>query len=145
MKRPYKMVPDASRTPVSDIRKDVSQQQLASIGAIMLAYNYAENTINRMIGVALRLPADLYRDVVSRINGVDGKIAIVKSAAQHLGVPEDIRSFLAETLGEGAFGLLKTYRDAVTHARFVDQAMGIGEYIESRGRHVEVLTLSGLS
>lgn len=33
----------------------------------------------------------------------------------------------------------KKYRDAVIHARIIDQKAGVGELIESKGRHIEVL------
>jgi hypothetical protein len=92
-----------------------------------------------MMVVTIRLPGDLHRDVTSRINGIEGMIAIVKAGAKTLGVSEKIRIFLAESLGDGAFGLFKKYRDAVIHARIVNKTAGIGEFVESRGRHSQVL------
>lgn len=137
MKRPYSKA--FKSIPADDIRNDIPQEQLALIGAVALSYNYAENTINRMLYWAIGMPISMHRDIVSRINGVDGKIAIIKSGATEIGIPENIRVFLAETLGEGGFGLLKKYRDAVIHARILNNKIGIGELIESKGRHMEVL------
>jgi hypothetical protein len=92
-----------------------------------------------MIAVVLNLTGDTPIDVVTRINGVDGKIAIVKSGAKELGIPENIRNFMAESFGEGSFKLFKKYRDAVIHARILDPEAGIGELLESKGTHSEVL------
>ena len=72
MKRPYKSKPPKPYQVISDIRKDISQAQLAGIGAVALAFNYTENTINRMLVVSLKIPGTLHAEVVSRINGIDG-------------------------------------------------------------------------
>jgi hypothetical protein len=135
MKRPY--TAEFSGVPVSDIRKDITQEQLAAIGAIALAYNYAENTIRRMVLPALRMPVELHRDVVSRINGADGLIEIVKLGAKSLRLSDTITDFLAESLG--VFKIHKKYREAVIHARILNKDAGIGELVESRGVHSEVL------
>jgi hypothetical protein len=144
MKRPHQTKVRTLRQ--LDIRKDLTPEQLAGIGAVAIAYHYAENTINRMIAVVLSLTGNTHIDVVTRINGVDGKIAIVKSGAKELGIPENIRNFMAESLGEGAFKLFKKYRDAIIHARILDPIAGIGELLESKGTHSEILlTASALN
>jgi hypothetical protein len=137
MKRDYT---EHENIPVENITRDIPQAQLAGIGAICLSYNYAENTINRMMFLAMGIPIEIYHDVTSRINGIDGKIEIVKRGAkEHLNLAPDILEFLSVTLGDGGFKLLKKYRDAVIHARIVNRITGVGELIESRGRHSEVL------
>jgi hypothetical protein len=137
MKRPYSQTFES--VPVNDIRKDIPQEQLAALGAVSLSYNYAENTLNRMLYWAIGMPMAMHRDIVTRINGVDGKIAIIKSGAVVLGMSEPMRVFIAESLGDGCFGLLKKYRDAAIHARIINRVIGIGELSESRGRHSEVV------
>lgn len=137
MKRDYT---ENKSIPPNDILQDVPQAQLAGIGAIALSYNYAENTINRMLFLAIGMPIALYRDVISRINGIDGKIEIVKRGAkERLCLSPDIQEFISVTLGDGGFKLLKKYRDAVIHARIVNRVTGVGELMESRGKHSEVL------
>jgi hypothetical protein len=137
MKRPYSSTVES--LPVDDIRKDIPQAQLAAIGSVALSYNYAETTINRMLYFTVGMPIALHAEVSSRINGVDGKIAIIKAGAAEMGVQPNYLQFLADTLGEGGFSLLKKYRDAVIHARIINRVTGVGELIESRGRHVQVL------
>jgi hypothetical protein len=122
-----------------DIRKDLSAEQLAWIGAVAIAYNHTEAMIGRMLSVVTQLPPDLQLELESRINGIDNKIAIVKRGAEKLKIPEKIRVFLSESVGEGAFMLLKKYRDVVIHARILDASRGTGETLESKGRHTEVL------
>jgi hypothetical protein len=137
MKRAYT---EHESIPPDDLLKDIPQSQLAAIGAVALGYNYAENTINRMLLSCTGIPIALYRDVMSRINGIDGRIELVKKGAkEHLGLSEETLVFLADTLGDDGFKLLKKYRDAVIHARFVNRVTGVGELIESRGKHSEVL------
>jgi hypothetical protein len=137
MKRDYT---ENESNPPNDLLKDIPQSQLAAVGAISFCYNYAENTINRMLMPCTGMAIEVYADVMSRINGIDGKIEIVKKGAkQRLRLPEEMLGFLGEILGNGHFKLLKKYRDAVIHARFINRETGIGELIESRGKHSEVL------
>ena len=68
---------------------------------------------------------------------MDGKIDLLKLAAADVNLPCELRSDLAESLGY--FGTLKTYRDGVIHARVLDAVLGIGEVVERRARHSEVL------
>jgi hypothetical protein len=137
MKRDYT---EHEGIPPDDILTDIPQAQLAGIGAVALSYNYAENTVNRMMFLCMGIPIGMYRDVVTRINGVDGKIEIVKRGAkEQLNLPCEIVEFISVTLGDGHFKLLKKYRDAVIHARIVNKVTGVGELLESRGRHTEVL------
>jgi len=137
MKRPYSETFES--IPIDDIRKDIPPEQLAAMGAVTLSFNYAENSINRMLLFTVGMPVSLHRDIISRINGIDGKIAIVKKGANELGLSDAIRLFLAETLGEGGFSLFKKYRDAVIHARIFNKEESIGELVESKGKHIEVL------
>jgi hypothetical protein len=137
MKRPYT---NHENIPIEDILLDVPQDQLAAIGAVSLSYNYAENTINRMLYLAIGMPIALFRDVVSRINGIDGKIEIVKAGAkERLNLSDEAQDFMSISLGNEGFKLLKKYRDAVIHARIVNRLTSIGELVESRGKHSEVL------
>ncbi|HEV2605197.1 MAG TPA: hypothetical protein VGU24_16215 [Microvirga sp.] len=136
MKRPLKGLKPSFKT--GDIKRDLTTEQLAEIGAITLAYNQVENHIDWMLTQSLRIPVTLHFDLVTRINGIDGKIHLLKQGTKHL-LPEPQREALADCLGEGAFKLLKGYRDAVMHARVHDALKGIGHGIERRGKQHEVL------
>jgi hypothetical protein len=122
-----------------DIRKDLSESQLASFGAAALAYNEAEVFIDVLMMFALGLSPETAPDVSSRINGIDGKIEITKAAMRALGAAEDIQSLISGTLGESGFALLKGYRDGMIHARTLDAPSGIAGTSVKRGKFFEVL------
>jgi hypothetical protein len=70
MKRTYTERKTHSKT--GDIKRDLSSEQLAGIGAVALAYNYAESSIDRALGLALGVGHKLYLPLVTRIGGMDG-------------------------------------------------------------------------
>jgi hypothetical protein len=97
MKRDYPGRKGHKKT--GDIKRDLSQEQLAGIGAVALAYNYAESNIDRALGLALGLSHALYLQLVTRINGMEAKTDLLKKAAADVKLPEELRTDLAETLG----------------------------------------------
>jgi len=116
-----------------DIRKDLSINQLAWIGSIAIAFNEVEALIDFMLSMALRLKA-VGPQITSRINGIDGKVEILKIAFGELSPPKDAIEALAATLGEGGFSKLKKYRDGLIHARMLDAPLGIGMTPAKRGK-----------
>jgi hypothetical protein len=119
-------------------RANLSAEQLALVGAVALTYNDVEQLINETTGTAIGVAFDPHQ-VVSRINGIDGKIAILKEAATHWEFSAEERKALADTLGNEGFALLKKYRDATVHARIFDAETSIGQNYERRGGRSEVL------
>jgi hypothetical protein len=140
MKRPYTKNRATKTTP--DVTKTLSKQQFLALGKVAHFYNYCEVAIDRMFGPMVGIVPTMRREVVARINGIEGKIELIKIGAANLKLPEDIRLFLAVSLGDGGFMKLKHFRDAVVHARVVHIQRGIGERTERRGRHFEVLLTS---
>lgn len=136
MKRP-RVGPIANR--FGNIRKDYSSSQLAALGAVALAYNEAEVTIDLLMVYALDLFAGVAPEITSRINGVDGKIEIAKVGMVALGASNEIMEALNETLGEAGFSKLKQYRDGVIHAHSIDVPSGIASTSIKRGKFYEVL------
>jgi hypothetical protein len=123
-----------------DIRRDVSETQLAAIGSVALAYNEAEVLIDILISLALGLFANVAHEVTARINGMDGKIEIAKAAMREIGASEGFMGLLGDTLGGGSgFGRYKKYRDAVIHARILDAPAAIALTPGRRGKTDEVL------
>jgi hypothetical protein len=125
-----------------DIRKDLKESQLADIGAAALAYNEAEVEIDVLLAAALELD-EIPLEVTSRINGVEGKVEIVKAAVATLNAPSEFQKLLADSLGEGGFLLMKRNRDAVVHARDIDiHSAAIATTAIKRGKLYEVLLTS---
>lgn len=122
-----------------DIRRDLKESQLADIGAVALAYNEVEAQIDVLMASALELYS-IALEVTSRINGVDGKIEIIKAAVAALGASPEFKELLADSLGgTDGFMILKQYRDAVIHARDIDSVSTIGATAPKRGKLYEVL------
>ena len=126
-----------SRT--GDIRKDLSDAQLAGIGMVALAYNEAELLIDLALSLGAKIEWDMFKAITSRINGVDGKIEIAKLGFKLAGGSDEAQVLLANTLGNDGFALLKQYRDAIIHARVLDAPAGIALSPARRGKENEVL------
>lgn len=128
------------------ILMNFSQEQLAGIGAVAMAYNAGEEIIDEFVRIGFRMKL-APKEILTRIGGIDGKIHLAKYAAQ--GMPDDIREALSFSLGENGYSLLKKYRDGVIHARIFDKAKALGTVVERRNREAEMLltpeALSGLA
>jgi hypothetical protein len=81
---------------IADIRKDIPEHVLAGIGAVALAYNEAESSF------AARLQA-VSLDIISRINGVEGKVEIIKAAFRALGASDEVQRLIAISLGQEGY------------------------------------------
>jgi hypothetical protein len=136
MKRPAK--PRATTT-TGDIWRDFSKAQLEGIGAVAVAYNSAEMLIDLMLAVALDLKGSIVAHLTSRINGVDGKIELLKQALIAMGAPKPLLDGLGEVTGDGHFGLLKGYRDQIIHARMTNPEHAIGVSPPKRGKVSDIL------
>lgn len=106
-----------------------------------MRYNFVEQELDRLLAAVMRLPFP-DREVTSRINGVDGKVEILKAGVIQWQLSGEEKLALAETLGNGGFGLLKTYRDLVIHARLYDAKTSIARGAPKRGKVSEILLTS---
>jgi hypothetical protein len=124
-----------------DVYKDLTQAQLAGIGAVALAWNDAEAMYDLLLCVTLGLHHNSWRDVATRINGIDGKHAIIRrSITDRFGVSlvsNFIGAMIENTIG--AVGELKGYRDAIIHSRVIDVRSSIGEAAGRQNKIQEVL------
>ena len=121
------------------IRKDLTKTQLAGIGAVTLSYNENERLVDIILSSLLDLDKLVAPEVTSRINGMDGKIAIIKSAVKSTGATEEAQNLISNTLGNSGFSEFKKYRDAIIHAIVLDAPSGIGSGPVNRGKCSEVL------
>jgi hypothetical protein len=137
MKRPSSRFRHSKRS--GDIRKDLTPEQLAGIGSVALAYNEAEILIDILLSLSLGLLSYVAHEITSRINGIDGKVALAKIGMNYVSADETTMHLLGETLGDGGFSLYKKYRDAVIHARVLDAPQAIAISPAKRGKNDEVL------
>ena len=138
MKRPAKGL--SAKHPYTDVKRDLTAEQLASVGAVTLAWNGLEGCIDVLVAIASGLDTSVALHVISRINGFDGKIAIATKGLQLYF--RDSEKFISEiNTCFTAAGQCKIDRDAVIHAHVLDPKGAIGGGMERRGKLYEV-TLS---
>lgn len=117
---------------------DLGVTRLATIGAISLTWNSIEDSIEMNIGLILELFRSMWDEVSSRINGFDGKIALIKVAAKEsVLLPTAYYLPICSTLS--ALEEHKKYRDAVIHVRIQDPAAPVAPSHKNKGRQLEVL------
>jgi hypothetical protein len=121
-----------------DPLRDLPQRQLALIGAINVIWTRIERRIDWAMCLALNVPHGLHVDVASRINGFDGKVALIKRGAErHLKLPQESMDLLAESLG--AIEKYKRYRDGIIHAHLIEANADVADSAQRRGMVDEVL------
>lgn len=117
---------------------NLSVDQLAYIGAVAMLYNDLEQIIDEMCAKCLTDTIHP-QEVLSRINGVEGKIEIVKHASKQWAFDPNEIATLGETLGESGFLELKRLRDAVVHARVFDMTTSVARTRARKGKVGDVL------
>lgn len=122
-----------------DVRENFSPAQLEAIGAVTIAFNEAEIILDIVLGHSLDINAEMWFEISTRINGIDGKVAIIRKSSEIWGdvLNEEIFDLIENTLS--SFLECKTYRDAVIHARAFDTLGGIGELMRRHGKKEQVL------
>lgn len=125
-----------------DVRKDIEPERLAAIGAVALSWNLIETLIDVCVGLALELHPDMWSSVTSRINGIEGKVELLKETARiRHEFSERDSAIIADTFG--SVMLHKRYRDGVIHARIFHPTAIVAPSHERRGGTFEVLVSKG--
>ncbi|MEJ0062594.1 MAG: hypothetical protein WDO70_05185 [Alphaproteobacteria bacterium] len=132
---------DALTVRGSDVKQNLSQEQLAAIGAVTIAWNEMELFINYLVCVCAWIPWPLVLEVTTRINGLEGQVQIIRKSIELHARMKLIDDETVRNVGRSLDAILefKKYRDAVVHARVLDSAHGIGELIRKQGKQEEVL------
>lgn len=121
-----------------ETKRDIRPALLNNVGAITLTWNYIEHGINFILGMSLKLPPPIGEEVTSRINGLDGKIEILKRAAKLLWkMPDHYLKIIGDTLG--AIEEHKRYRDGIIHAGVFHPESPVADTLQRRGVTDEVL------
>jgi hypothetical protein len=121
-----------------DFLTEVDPERLKLIAAIALAWNWIEATIDMALGTSLRIAPRLLVEVQSRINGFDGKTAIIKAAIPTLvaDMPDDVKAAVSKALN--AAEVYKSTRDHIVHMRLAHPDEEISETFLRRGATKEV-------
>jgi hypothetical protein len=61
---------------------EIKSEQLVGLSSAILAYNYVESLMDALLGLSLRLHPGLFVDDASRINGMEGKVEIIRRSAE---------------------------------------------------------------
>jgi hypothetical protein len=129
--RPYKKY---------DFWAEVDTNRLEAIGAIALAWNWIEGAIDTCVAMALEIHPDMWVDVTSRINGMDGKTAILKKCLPLEGYPQlssETQLPIRKTIN--AVERYKKLRDGIIHARLIHPDAIIADTAQRKGLTDEVL------
>jgi hypothetical protein len=121
-----------------NVRQHVDPKRLQAIGAMIIEWNFIEGTLNLTLDLALRLPFELWIPVHSRINGTDGKIALIKEIFNVPPIiPEQAQAPLRKALN--AVEHYKKHRDGVAHALLIHPDEIVADSIQRKGMTDEVL------
>lgn len=123
-----------------DFLEEVHPRRLQLIGAITLAWNWIEGAIDTSLAISLETHPDMWTEVTSRINGMDGKLELLRKCLSLTGYPPPPPD--SEMLVRNAIGAVATYkrlRDGIIHARLIDPKSVIADTSQRRGVTDEVL------
>jgi len=110
---------------------DSEPRRLQMIGAIALQWNFIEDVVDECLQVVLGL-VELGTDVTSRINGMDGKTAILHKAIKANKFFNDGEKKLLKTAFD-AISEYKKYRDGIIHARVPSPSANVALTAPNRG------------
>ena len=129
-----------------DVKKDLSHEQLAGIGAVAISFNDLEFELDVLLAMALAAPDPLLMDVAKRVKGLEDRVDLAKMAIDHwqnlanfVNAPTDYRFDAVAKASLGAFSQQKKYRDLIVHSRVYHNSDKIGEMINYKGSHEQVL------
>jgi hypothetical protein len=123
---------------LTDVRKEINPGVLSAIGAISLTWNLIDESIDHALAYALDIAMPLPIDVTSRINGIDGKFAIIRNALHTLPFFAELRTPLVLNALSGV-ETHKKHRDGVIHARVHFPDEQVAETAHRRGIADEIL------
>ena len=138
MRRPAKNHKRSDFHRTGDIKRDLSEKQLAAIGAATLAYNVLEDQLDNLLLSATEMPIWLFPEMSSRINGLEGKVHIIQVAIENAAMIHG-DGLAAPRLKELSIAVaefmdFKRDRDAIMHARILNAPANIGATAKQRGK-----------
>ena len=105
---------------------------------IALIWNQIDSFIDFLLLVVLKMPVGLWLDVTKRVNGMDGKIAILRKRSEQSVILTDQAKACVKS-SRDAVEEYKTYRDAIVHSLVFDIDKGIAQKIGSRADIQQIL------
>lgn len=130
-----------------DALTEVNAEVLQLLSAFAIEFNHMEHTLDEMLHLLLQVDTERAPyfgfEVTSRINGMDGKLELIKGryAASQVLAPEV--STIAPTLT--AVAEFKGYRDALIHARVVPSSSVATTFVRRGSTHEVDLSVHTLA
>jgi len=130
-----------------DVFQNFTVNQLAWIGAVVIAYNEAESSLHRVFAASFYYPGDSYQ-ISSRIRTVKDIIFLIEEMLPKLGLAEKTIEMIHRSLTGEGFTQLRSWRGGVVHSKLVDTSSGLAEAAGYDGKREAILlseeALSGL-
>lgn len=121
----------------ADIKKDFTNRQLASIGAVTLAWNEVESSLVYAFRNALGLPNTVAMQIAKRTS-IEKQIENLKRlASDKTRLPQNLEEPIKSTLGK--IREYKKYRDGIVHSRSYHAEKGVGVMLDYEGASHQVL------
>jgi len=124
-----------------DIKQDLKPGQLASIGAVAMAWNSIESFVDAALLTVLGTPARVGFDVIACIGAFDAKVALIKRIGElRLGISEELCSAVFKAVDDALASAKewKGYRDDVIHCQLINASEALGLLVK-RDAQFEVL------
>lgn len=118
----------------SDIKKIIKPEQLAAIGALALAFNELEGTIDRLFFTTTELSDQLQFEISTRMGGSTDRLVIVKIVAEQLLSSTEMEFFNnCLTDNDRGFETLSDCRNGIIHVRNLSSTTNVGITPNKRG------------
>ncbi len=134
---------DPLKPHITDIKRELSVDQLSAIGAIALQFNTLEAHLDLLVAIGLRLSPLTHREIITRLGTIESRQDLAKIMARDLAISEKTQELIGKSIV--AIGTLKKSRDAVIHVRLIDSSTSVGIYsgkIRNVGKIKEVILLT---
>jgi hypothetical protein len=124
--------PDDHDPVILNIKAQIPPPQLQGIGALALAFNQVESTIDRLFFVITDLPEELQLEVSTRMGGSEALLDVIELGAKPFLTAREMRR-LEDALRDKGFGKLRDCRNGIIHIRHIDLATGVGVEVAKKG------------
>lgn len=123
---------------VFDFYHDVDPERLRLIGAISLGWNALEGSVDVILMQTLGLTPEIAIQVDSRINGLDGKIGIIREASKKLYANLSEAESLMLRKAINCIEVCKPFRDKIIHMRIAYPAQDNVKSNRRKGKELDI-------
>lgn len=133
-----KALPRLTTLRMQPFEQDFQEDHLTSIGKVSIYFNYMESALDRLLVNSLGIDPKIHLDFTTRISSQDAKVELTRKAITTIQLPKDVKSIIAESIGDSGFKKLKSYRNRIIHATMMDKGTHIGVSNKRQGKKEEI-------